>query len=184
MTDRLSQFRFIDLATAAEALGATRVQVLDWVTAGRLKPFQGAGQSAVFRTRDVAALAAALAAERQAADAAAPAPPVEAAVVPRKREQALRRDPVKKVGTRLSQDMRWGEITDADLAAWLDALDRRSYGAVRFAARQAITHLTQVLDLTGGRGTTLADQAVADRGRAPTVRDILNATGATTGEEA
>ena len=53
MTDRLSQFRFIDLATAAEALGATRVQVLDWVTAGRLKPFQGAGQSAVFRTRAV-----------------------------------------------------------------------------------------------------------------------------------
>ena len=172
-------FRFIDLPTAAEALGVTRTELLEWVSAGRIKPFQGTGQAAVFRTRDVEALAATLGQERQAAAetaaaAAAVAPPV---VVPRKREGGLRRDPVKKVGTRLSQDMRWAEITDADLAGWFDALDRRSYGAVRHAARQALTRLNQILDLTGGRGTTLADQAVQDSGKPPTVRDILATAG-------
>src|SRR4051794_32889029 len=115
MVNRPSGFRFIDLPTAAEALGVTRQQVLAWIDEGRLKPFQGTGQAAVFRTRDVETLATTLSAERQAAAeasaaAAAALPPV---VVPRKREGGLRRDPVKKVGTRLSQDMRWSEITEA-----------------------------------------------------------------------
>src|SRR4051812_5424432 len=119
MVNKSIGFRFIDLATAAEALGLTRQQLLAWIDEGRIKPFQGTGQAAVFRTRDVEVLAATLAAERQtAAEAAEAAAAEEAAaaptpvVVPRKREGGLRRDPVKKVGTRLSQDMRWGEITD------------------------------------------------------------------------
>jgi hypothetical protein len=151
---------------------------------GRIKPFQGTGQAAVFRTRDVEALAATLATERQAAaDAAAAeaaAPPV---VAPRKREGGVRRDPVKKVGTRLSQDVRWGEITDEDIAGWFDALDKRSYGAIRYAARQAVTRLNQILDLTGGRGTTLADMAIQDSGKAPTVRDVLGTSGGRGGDD-
>ncbi len=182
-SNRPGGFRFIDLPTAAEALGVTRTQVLEWVEAGRIKPFQGTGQGAVFRTRDVEALVAILGQERQAAaeavaaEAAAAPQATPPAVMPRKREGALRRDPVKKVGTRLSQDMRWAEISDEDLAGWFDALDRRSYGAVRHAARQAITRLNAILDLTGGRGTTLADQAVQDSGKPPTVRDILATAG-------
>lgn len=174
MSNRPTGFRFVDLPTAATALGISRTQLLEWVSEGRLKPFQGTGQTAIFRTRDVEVLAAALGQERQATAAAAEATAATTpVVVPRKREGGLRRDPVKKVGTRLSQDMRWAEISDADLAGWFDALDRRSYGAVRHAARQALTRLNQILDLTGGRGTTLADQAVQDSGKAPTVRDIL-----------
>jgi hypothetical protein len=178
-SNRPAGFRFIDLPTAAEALGITRTELLEWVNAGRIKPYQGSGQAAVFRTRDVEALVATVGQERQAAAdaAAAEAAAAPPSVVPRKREGALRRDPVKKVGTRLSQDMRWAEITDEDLAGWFDALDRRSYGAVRHAARQAITRLNAILDLTGGRGTTLADQAVQDSGKAPTVRDILATAG-------
>lgn len=178
MVNKPSGFRFIDLPTAAEALGSTRQQLLEWMAAGRIKPFQGTGQAAVFRTRDVEALAATLATERQAqAEAAAAEAATPPVVVPRKREGALRRDPVKKVGTRLSQDMRWGEITDEDLAGWFDALDKRSYGAIRYAARQAVTRLNQILDLTGGRGTTLADMAIQDSGKAPSVRDVLGASG-------
>jgi hypothetical protein len=179
MVNKPAGFRFIDLPTAAEALGLTRTQLLAWVDEGRIKPFQGSGQAAVFRTRDIEALAATLATERQAAAdaAAADAASAPAVVAPRKRDGGLRRDPVKKVGTRLSQDMRWGEITEEDLAGWFDALDKRSYGAIRYAARQALTRLNQILDLTGGRGTTLADMAVQDSGRAPTVRDVLGSTG-------
>ena len=42
-------FRFIDLATAAEVLGTTRAQALQYVESGQLKPYSGSGQSAVFR---------------------------------------------------------------------------------------------------------------------------------------
>ena len=78
--DKPTGFRFIDVPTAAEALGVTRTQLLEWVATGRIKPFQGTGQAAVFRARDVEALAATLRAERQAtADAAA----AEAAAAPR-----------------------------------------------------------------------------------------------------
>src|SRR5262245_53257777 len=130
-------FRFIDLPTAAEVLGTTRAQALQYVESGRLKPYSGSGQSAVFRTRDVEALLAELGRE-----AAAPPPAPAKATAPeasrvetagRRRTESIRRDPVKKVGTRLTQDVRWGEITDADLAAWFDALDRRSYPAIRHA---------------------------------------------------
>jgi hypothetical protein len=179
-------FRFIDVPTTAEALGITRTQLLEWVAEGRIKPFQGTGQAAVFRARDVEALAGTLRTERQAtaeAEAAAAAAPPAPVIAPRKRENVLRRDPVKRVGTRLSQDMRWGEITDADLAAWADALDRRSYGAVRHAARTALARLNQILEMTGGRGTTLADQAVADSGKPVTVRDILATGGGRADEE-
>src|SRR5215203_4439655 len=51
------------------------------------------------------------------------AAPGDAETAGRRRTDSIRRDPVKKVGTRLTQDVRWSEITDADLAAWFDGLD-------------------------------------------------------------
>lgn len=170
-------FRFIDVPTAADVLGTTRAQVLQYVESGRLRPYSGAGQSAVFRTRDVEALLAELGRE---AAAALPAParaapsagsPIETAG--RRRTESIRRDPVKKVGTRLTQDVRWGEITDADLAAWFDALDQRSYPAVRHAARQALTRLTRILELTGGPGETPGDRALTASGRPVSPKELL-----------
>ena len=173
-------FRFIDLPTAAEVLGTTRAQVLQYVENGQLKPYSGSGQGAVFRTREVEELVAQLGRE---AAAAPPAPtrgpaaaesPVETAG--RRRTETIRRDPVKKVGTRLTQDVRWAEITDEDLAAWFDGLDTRSYPAVRHAARQALRRLTRVLELTGGVGETAGDRDRAASGRPVTAKEIL-ATG-------
>jgi hypothetical protein len=170
----LSTFRFIDLATAAEVLGVSRAQAVELLEAGRLKPFTGTGQSAVFRTRDVQELLAELGRE------AAKPPPTRApagdavAAAGRRRTDSIRRDPVKKVGTRLSQDMRWGEITEADLAAWFDALDRRSYPAVRHAARQALARHTRVLELTGGAGETAGDRDLVASGRTVSPKELLS----------
>jgi hypothetical protein len=174
-------FRFIDLPTAAEVLGTTRTQALQYVESGRLKPYSGAGQSAVFRSRDVEALLAELGREAAAAlpVPAKAAPPEERAVetAGRRRTETIRRDPVKKVGTRLTQDVRWGEITEADLVAWFDALDGRSYPTVRHAARQALARLTRILELTGGVNETPADRALTASGRQIGPRDLLATSG-------
>jgi len=178
----MSTFRFIDLPTAAEVLGVSRQQALAYIEAGRLKPYQGIGQAAVFRARDVQALLAALGQEAAAAlptvtrGATAAADAATAvAQAGRRRTDTIRRDPVKKVGTRLTQDVRWAEITDADLAAWFDALDTRSYPAVRHAARQALLRLTRVLELTGGAGETQDDRDLTASGRVVSAKEILNA---------
>lgn len=178
----MSTFRFIDLPTAAEVLGVSRQQALAYVEGGRLKPYHGAGQAAVFRTRDVQTLLAELGVEAAAAvptvtrgaAATTPAAPDAVAQAGRRRTDTIRRDPVKKVGTRLTQDVRWAEISDADLAAWFDALDTRSYPAVRHAARQALLRLTRILDLTGGPGETLGDQALTASGHTVSAKEILN----------
>lgn len=169
-------FKFVDVPTAAEALGVNRAQVLELMSQGRLKPFDGAGQSAVFRTRDIETLLAELRAERSQASAAgaqAGPEPVSLEVAPRKRLESVRRDPVKKVGTRLSQDVRWTEISDDDLDAWFDAQDRRSYAAVRHAARGALRRLTRIMQLTGGLDITAEDRVLAESGAKVNARDLL-----------
>ena len=178
----MSTFRFIDLPTAAEVLGVSRQQALAYVEGGRLKPYQGIGQAAVFRARDVQALLAELGVEAAAAlptvtrgtTAATPDAPDAVAQAGRRRTDTIRRDPVKKVGTRLTQDVRWAEITEADLAAWFDGLDTRSYPAVRHAARQALLRLTRILELTGGAGETQGDRDLTDSGRVVSAKEILN----------
>src|SRR5437868_5717453 len=116
-------FKFIDLHTSAERLGTTRNQLLTWVAEGRIKPFSGSGQSSVFRATDVDRLAEQLRLSTMPPEAAIsseePAAPPETASPTRRRP----RDPVKLVGTRLSMDSRWAEISQADIAAWLDATE-------------------------------------------------------------
>ncbi len=135
-------FKFIDLPTAAERLGITRSELLMWVDEGRIRPFSGKGQQSVFRTGDVEKLVAEMGAARTAAEAdtetrqggeqdEAPA-------------RARRRDPVKLIGTRLSQTSRWAEITEQDIATWADALEPVQYDRVRKVVDLAMDRLQKV----------------------------------------
>ncbi len=149
----IARFKFIGLPIAAERLGVSRHQLLQWVDEGRIKPVTGTGQQSVFRTTDVERLAQELGlgtgAQPQAVTAPAPSP-VGAEPVPAEDEAATRprrRDPVKLVGTRLSQDSRWAEITDADIWAWLDALEPVQYERVRRVASIAMGRLQRLLDM-------------------------------------
>lgn len=145
-----SAFRFIDLPTAAERLGTTRNQLLQWVDEGRIKPFSGKGQQSVFRTADVEKLAQEMAApptqevEQEGAE-------VEPGQVPlgstpqAEARRTRRRDAIKLMGTRLSMDSRWAEMTDKDIATWLDALEPLQFERVRKVANIAIERLQRVL---------------------------------------
>lgn len=137
-------FKFIDLPTAAERLGATRTELLTWVDEGRIRPFSGKGQQSVFRTSDVeklvVELGAAARAVAEAEEAEAQQPDEEQGAPARTR----RRDPVKLIGTRLSQTSRWAEITDQDIATWIDALEPVQYDRVRKVVEIGIDRLQKV----------------------------------------
>ncbi|HEX8229918.1 MAG TPA: helix-turn-helix domain-containing protein [Chloroflexia bacterium] len=132
-------FKFIDLPTAAERLGITRTELLAWVDEGRISPFSGKGQQSVFRASDVERLVAEV-----GATAAPAATEVEQAGEGGAPTRARRRDPVKLIGTRLSQTSRWAEITDQDISTWIDALDPVQYDRVRKVVDIATDRLQKV----------------------------------------
>lgn len=159
---RSAGFKFIYLPAAAERLGVTRNELLQMVAEGKIKPFTGTGQQAVFRAADIDRLAAELGAGT-AATALTEAAPVEAEAS----EQAApgrprRRDPVKLVGTRISQDARWAEISDQDLAAWLDALEPVQFERVRKVAGIAAERIARVMSMLEEQENRLATRGSKD----------------------
>ena len=142
-------FKFIDLPTAAERLGTTRNQLLPWVDEGRIRPFSGKGQQSVFRATDVEKLARASPRHRlrragrtyRRQSLTGPSRFYPEAETRRTR----RRDAIKLMGTRLSMDSRWAEMTDQDIATWLDALEPVQFDRVRKVANLAIERLQRVL---------------------------------------
>jgi len=142
-------FKFIDLPTAAERLGTTRNQLLAWVDEGRIRPFSGKGQQSVFRTADVETLAQALTAPEPTPEPEEPQ--VDSSQVPvgstpqAEARRTKRRDAIKLMGTRLSMDSRWAEMSDKDIATWLDALESVQFDRVRKVANTAIERLQRVL---------------------------------------
>ena len=153
-------FKFIDLPTAAERLGTTRNELLRWVDEGRIRPFSGKGQQSVFRTSDVDRLVAEMARNAEAeaeqsldtsAEAAGVGEGSEAAEAPPgltprlEARRTKRRDAIKLIGTRLSMDSRWAEMTDKDISTWLDALEPVQFERVRRVANIAIERLQRVL---------------------------------------
>ena len=146
-------FKFIDLPTSAERLGITRNQLLQLVDEGRIRPFSGKGQQSVFRATDVDKLASELKASSQA-EAVATATAIaasdasqEGGAAPAPDVRTRRRDAIKLMGTRLSMDSRWAEMSDKDIATWLDALEEVQFERVRKVAGIAIERLQRVLQM-------------------------------------
>jgi hypothetical protein len=144
---RGANFRFIDLPTSAERLGITRNELLQWVAEGRIKPFSGSGQQAIFRASEVDRLAAEVRPDTPAVgQTAAVEKPAEAeAVGTPTGAKSRRRDPIKLIGNRISMDSRWAEISDEDIATWLDALEPVQFERVRKVAGIAIERLERVV---------------------------------------
>jgi hypothetical protein len=147
-------FKFIDLPDAAQRLGVTRLKLLEWVGEGKIRPFSGSGQQSVFRAADVEKLAQELGIPAPASSspvqeqpfASTEEPPNAGVVVP-STARARRRDPIKLIGTRLSMDSRWAEITDEDIATWLDAIEPVQYDRVRKVATLTIERLQRLMSM-------------------------------------
>jgi hypothetical protein len=148
-------FKFIDLPTSAERLRVTRNQLLQLVEEGRIRPFSGKGQQSVFRATDVDKLASDLRAATATENAEVAEPvastlegrPQSDSVPPAIDTRTRRRDAIKLMGTRLSMDSRWAEMSDKDIATWLDALEEVQFERIRKVAGIAIERLQRVLQM-------------------------------------
>ena len=154
---RGANFRFIDLPTSAERLGITRNELLQWVAEGRIKPFSGSGQQAVFRASDVDRLAVELSPNTPAngQTAAVEVEEEAEAAEPATGAKSRRRDPIKLIGNRISMDSRWAEISDEDITTWLDAMEPVQFERVRRVAGLAIERLERVVAMLGEHETRL-----------------------------
>ncbi|MEP6774577.1 MAG: hypothetical protein ABJA50_03190, partial [Chloroflexota bacterium] len=114
--------------------------------------FHGKGQQSIFRAGDVQRLAQDVAGTVRAAGAAAESALQEGAVedqvpaepTPMEARRAKRRDAIKLMGTRLSMDSRWAEMSDKDIATWLDALEPVQFERIHKVTEIAIERLQRV----------------------------------------
>ncbi len=111
------RFAFIDEGEAVRRLGIDRATLLGWVAEGRLRAYPGVGKGSFFRAGDVEKLARESAAAREAEEA-----PAEDTGSGRKQH-----DPAYRVHLRIQADLKWLDIPDDDLKAWVRELHPAAY---------------------------------------------------------
>lgn len=144
MMNATSKFSFLDEGEALRRLGIDRDTLLTFVREKRLRAYRS-GSNNYFRANDVERLLAELRAEAGAAEEAATG---EAAPTGRKVF-----DPAYKVHVRLQADLKWYDLEDDDLRAWVREMTPDGY------ARQR-TNVTRVMEKLQ-RLVALMDEAAA-----------------------
>src|SRR5215472_16539685 len=139
-----SRFSFVDEGEALRRLGIDRDTLLSLVAAKRLRAYPGVGKGNFYRIRDVDALYAELHADA-AREALAEGEPV-----PSGRKLF---DPAYKVHVRLQADLKWYDLEDQDLQAWVRELHADGYVRQRANITRVIARLERLV--------ALMDQAAA-----------------------
>lgn len=142
--NRPSKFSFIDEGEAVRRLDVDRDTLLALVREKRLKSYPGVGKGAFFRLSDVEALARELhGATETAAGEAAEAPPGKGKLF----------DPAYKVHVRLQADLKWYDLRDDDLRAWVREMTADGYSRQRANIMMVVERLQRLI--------ALMDEAVA-----------------------
>lgn len=158
-----SSFRFIDDTDAQRQLGVDRLTFQELLRSKRLRPVSTQGTIQFFRAGDLVKLRAELNPETEAEDAAQTAiAPVEETKKPAKKH-----DPAMRVHLRLQADLKWYDISDADLQAWFDQVHPDTYERRRI--------LTQFLQTRMGQILALIDAGIAQRASMPAEGQPQNA---------
>ncbi len=140
---RSGGFSFIDEGEAIRRLDVDRDTLLTFVREKRLRAYPGVGKGNFFRMSDVEALGRELgkaAAEAQADTGAAPA-------------KGKLFDPAYKVHVRLLADLKWYDLSEDDLRAWVREMTADGYARQRGNITMVIERLQRLL--------TLMDEAAA-----------------------
>ena len=133
-----SRFSFVDEGETLRRLGIDRDTLLSLVAAKRLRAYPGVGKGNFYRIRDVDTLYAEL-----HADAARQAP-AEGEPVPSGRKVF---DPAYKVHVRLQADLKWYDLEDEDLQAWVREMHPDGYQRQRTNIAMVMGKLQRLLDL-------------------------------------
>jgi hypothetical protein len=146
MVQQNSRFAFLDEGEALRRLGLDRDTLLALVRDKRIRAYPGVGKGNFYRLKDVEALYAELHDTGQ--DPMAAGDGIEPAAPGRKLF-----DPAYKVQVRLQADLKWYDLEEQDLEAWVRELHADGYVRQR-------ANITRVID-TLTRLVTLMDQAAA-----------------------
>jgi hypothetical protein len=133
-----SRFSFVDEGETLRRLGIDRDTLLSLVAAKRLRAYPGVGKGNFYRIKDVDALYAEL-----HADAAREAL-AEGAPVPAGRKVF---DPAYKVHVRLQADLKWYDLEDEELQAWIREMHPDGYQRQRTNITMVMGKLQRLLDL-------------------------------------
>jgi hypothetical protein len=147
MLHQNSRFAFLDEGEALRRLGVDRDTLLALVREKRIRAYPGVGKGNFYKQKDLETLYTELHLDT------APDLPVEGegepAVIGRKLF-----DPAYKVHVRLQADLKWYDLEEQDLQAWVRELHADGYVRQR-------SNITRVID-TLTRLVTLMDQAASN----------------------
>lgn len=150
-----SRFAFVDEGEAVRRLGVDRNMVLALVQAGRLKAYPGVGKGSFYKLGDLLALAQELHPTAPEPEPAAALDEAATAAAGAKRPQ---HDPAYKVHLRLQADLKWYNLADADLRAWVRELHPDGYQRQRTNITSVIARLQYLLGLMDDAEATWAEE--------------------------
>ena len=170
--NRPSRFSFVDEGEAVRRLDVDRETLLAFVQEKRLRAYPGVGKGNFYRLNDLEALAAELRAQRGAveqevAGAATNTADDTGATAPTSTRKVF--DPAYRVHVRLQADLKWYDLTDDDLQAWVRELHPDGYARQRNNITSVITKLERMLTLmdeAADRWRTRAEARAANPGEA------------------
>jgi hypothetical protein len=135
------RFSFVDEGEAVRRLNVERVTLLELVASKRLRAYPGVGKGNFFRVSDLERLAEEL-------HPAAPAPAsLQGVDLLNPANQRRQHDPAYKVHLRLQADLKWYDLTDADLQAYVRELHPASYEKQRSNVTSVIERLERLVAL-------------------------------------
>ena len=131
------RFAFLDEGEALRRLGVDRDTLLGFIAQKRLRAYPGVGKGNFFRASDVEALASELHAGEEV-----PATPGDVTSSGRKLF-----DPAYKVHVRLAADLKWYDLEDEDLQAWVREMTSEGYARQRGNITAVIARLQRLVEL-------------------------------------
>ena len=132
-----ARFPFLDEGEALRRLNVDRDTLLALVRDGRLRAYSGFGKGNFFRLRDLDALYAEFYGEPNAVDQPAEATPGKGKPF----------DPSYKVHVRLQADLKWYDLSDDDLRAWVREMHEDGYPRQRTNITNTIARLQRLIEL-------------------------------------
>ena len=142
-----SRFSFVDEGEAVRRLRVDRETLLELVSSKRLRAYPGVGKGNFFRVGDLEKLA------EELHPAVAQAPSLQGVDLLNPTNQRRQHDPAYKVHLRLQADLKWYDLTDDDLQAYVRELHPAAYEKQRSNVISVIERLDQLV--------TLMDEAAA-----------------------
>ncbi|HEY7835031.1 MAG TPA: helix-turn-helix domain-containing protein [Ktedonobacterales bacterium] len=142
-----SRFSFVDEGEAVRRLGIDRDTVLSLVRAGRLKAYPGVGKGSFFKLGDLLKLAEELHPAEVAPAEATPGAPEESAAPAPAAAKRPQHDPAYKVHLRLTADLKWYDLSDDELRAWVRELHPDAYTRQRTNITAVMARLRRLLSL-------------------------------------